>query len=114
MNTLGDTITKELPDLDYSFSSSPGRTNLLQYVDNTSLITDCPSSCRQLLSITDAWLAWSGMNVPKCVSLAFQASTGRAYDLQLTLAQEPIPYIGTSTFHFLSSPSSIYPATNST
>ena len=110
MNTLVDTITKNYPDLGYSLASSHGRTNLLQYADDTSLITDGPSSCRTLLSATDAWLDWSGMkaNVPKCVSLAVQASSGGAYDPKLTLSSEPIPYISTSTFRFLGTPISIH------
>ena len=71
MNTLVDTITKNYPDLGYSLASH-GRTNLIQFADDASLIADGPSSCQTLLSATDAWLDWSGMkaSVSKCVSLA--------------------------------------------
>ena len=110
MNTLVDTITKNHPDLGYSLASSPGKTNLLQYADDTSLIADGPSSCRTLLSVTNAWLDWSGMkaNVPKCVSLAVRASSGGSYDPQLTLSNHSIPFIGSSTFCFLGAPITIH------
>ena len=110
MNTLVDTITKQYPDLGYSHSSSPCSTNLLQYADDTSLIVDGPSSCRSLLAATESWLTWSGMkaNVPKCVSLAIQSSSGKPYDPELTLNGEPIPYIGDSTFRFLGAPVSVH------
>ena len=110
MNTLVDTITKNYLDLGYSLASSRGRTNLLQYADDTSLISNGPSSCQMLLSATDAWLDWSGMkaNVPKCVSLAVRASSGGPYDPKLTLSSDSIPYISTSTFRFLSTPISIH------
>ena len=115
MNTLVDTITKNYPDLGYSLASH-GRTNLLQFADDTSLIADGPSSCQTLLSATDAWLDWSGMkaNVSKCVSLAVRASSGEAFDPKLALSSEPIPYIGTSTFRFLGAPISIHSSSNQT
>ena len=108
MNTLVDTITKSHADLGYSLGASSH--NLLQYADDTSLIADGPSSCQTLLTTTEAWLEWSGMkaNIPKCVSLAVRASSGKPYDPKLTLNGEVIPYIGDSTFHFLGAPVCIH------
>ncbi len=85
MNTPVNTITQRHSNLGYTLSASSQRSYLLQYADDTSLLSDSPSSCQSLLSTTEAWLSWSGMkaNVPKCVCLAIQASTGRPYDLRL-------------------------------
>ena len=47
-------------------------------------------------------------NVPKCVSLAVRASSGGAYDPQLTLSNQSIPFIGSSTFRFLGTPIAIH------
>ena len=58
MNTLLD------GNLGYSVSSSPCKTNLLQYANDTSIVADGPFSCRTLLSATETWLTWSGMNAP--------------------------------------------------
>ena len=102
MNTLVDSITQRCAHLCYSLNSVSGRINLLQYGDNTSLIGDGPS-CQHLLSLTELWLSWSGMqaNVPKCVGVAIKASTGRAYNPNHTLSDKPIPYLGDTTFRFL-------------
>ena len=45
--------------------------------------------------------------VPKCCSLAVQASSGRVYDPQLQLCGQTIPFIGSSTFRFLGAPATI-------
>ena len=115
MNTLVDTITQRHPNLGYTLAASSQRSNLLQYADDTSLLSDGPSSCQTLLSTTEAWLSWSGMkaNVPKCVSLAIQASTGRPYDPRLKLNGESIPFIGKNTFSFLGAPVSVHGADKS-
>ena len=39
-------------------------------------------------------------NVPECVSVAIKASTGKAYNPNLKLNNEPIPYLGETTFRF--------------
>ena len=89
---------------------SSDKSNLLQYADDTSLIADGPSSCQTLLATTEAWLTWSGMkaNVPKCVSLAIQASSGKPYDPKLKINEDTIPYIGDSTFNFFGAPVCIH------
>ena len=110
MNILVDTMTKHYSDLGYSLSSSPNKTNQLQYADDTSLIADGPSSCKTLLSATESWLEWSGMkaNVPKCMSLAIHSSSGKPYNPELTLNAETIPDISGSTCRFLGVPVSIH------
>ena len=110
MNTLVDSITQCCSQLGYSLTSVRSRINLLQYADDTSLIGDGPSSCQHLLHLTESWLAWSGMraNVPKCVSVAIKASSGKAFDPGLKLGNEPIPYLGDTTFRFLGAPVAIH------
>jgi hypothetical protein len=110
MNILVDTITKNHSDLGYSFACVQRKTNLLQYADDTSLIVDGPSSCRTLLATTDTWLEWSGLraNVPKCVTMTTQSSTGSPYDPKLSLSDQSIPFIGSSTFRFLGNPISVH------
>ena len=110
MNTLVDSITQRCAHLGYSLNSVSGRINLLQYADDTSLIGDGPSSCQHLLSLTELWLSWSGMqaNVPECVGVAIKTSTGRAYNPNLTLSDQPIPYLGDTTFWFLGAPVAIH------
>ena len=95
MATLADTIDHQ-QHLGYKFSKSSRSTNILQYADDTCLIADGPSSCQQLLNCVERWLQWSGMmaKVPKCHSLAIQASSGRTYDPSLMLQGERIPCIG--------------------
>ena len=110
MNTLVDSITQRCSHLGYSLNSTSSKVNLLQYADDTSLIGDGPASCQHLLGVTESWLSWSGMqaNVPKCVSVAIKASTGKAYDPNLQLSDECIPYLGNTTFHFLGAPVAIH------
>ena len=61
-------------------------------------------------STIDTWVEWSGMraNVPKCVTMAIQSSTGTAYDPKLSLLGQSIPFIEGATFRFLGSPISIH------
>ena len=116
MNTLVDTITKRHSNLGYTLPASSQQSNLLQYAEDTSLLSDGPSSCQTLLSTTEAWLSWLGMkaNVPKCLCLAIQASTGRPYDPRLRLDGETIPFIGSNTFSFLGAPVNVHGADSKT
>ena len=102
MATLADTINQQ-QHLGYKFSNSSRSTNILQYADDTCLIADGPSSCQQLLNCVERWLQWSGMRaeVPKCHSLAIQASSGKTYDPSLVLQGEHIPSIGNNAIKFL-------------
>ena len=109
MNTLVDTISQS-PHLGYSLSSTTQQCNHLQYADDTSLLAKGPAACQVLLDCTERWLDWSGMKpkVPKCCSMAVQASTGRVYDPQLSLCGQTIPFIGSNTFRFLGAPVTIH------
>ena len=93
INTMVDTIQTR-QDLGYHFSTSQKPVNLLQYADDTCLVADSPASCQHLLQIIDKWLSWSGMKakIPKCASLAIQASTGKKIDPKLCLHGQQIPY----------------------
>ena len=53
-------------------------------------------------------------NMPKCVCLAIQASTGRPYDPRLKFNGETIPFIGKTTFSFLGAPVSVHEADSKT
>ena len=109
MNTMVDT-NSQLPHLGYSLSSTNQQCNFLQYADDTSLLANGPAACQALLDCTERWLDWSGMKpkVPKCCSMAVQASTGRVYDPQLSLCGQTILFIGSSTFRFLGAPVTIH------
>ena len=110
MNTLIDTLQKSREDLGYCFTKSKHKCNLLQYADDTCLVSNGPAACRSMLKTTEQWLEWSNMEakVPKCCSLAIHASSGKPYDPQLLLNDKVIPYIGTTTFKFLGSPISVH------
>ena len=47
-------------------------------------------------------------NVSKCVTVAIKASTGKAYNPNLKLKNETIPYLGETTFRFLGAPVAIH------
>ena len=68
------------------------------------------SCLKSLLNRTEKRLDWSGMKpkVPKCCSMAVQASTAQVYDPQLYLCGQTIPFIGNSTFKFLGAPVTIH------
>ena len=80
MSTLPDAII-QYQHMGYNFSQSPQSTNILQYADDR----------------------WTGMKakVPKCHSLAIQASSGKTYDPGLMLQGEHIPSIGNNAVKFL-------------
>ena len=109
MNTLVDTISQH-QQLGFSLSGTKHSANLLQFADDTSLLGKGPAACKALLDCTSQWLEWSGMKpkVPKCCSLAVQASSGRVYDPQLSLCGQTIPFIGDTTFKFLGAPVTIH------
>ena len=97
MNTLIDTLTTQI-DLGYHLSGTSHQVNILQYTDDTCLVADSPASCQFLLSKVSDWLHWAQRRakVPKCQSIALQASTSRLLDPQLHLDGEPIPFISES------------------
>ena len=103
MNTYVDAIRPQLTSLGYQFSNTNQTLGLLQYADDTCLVSNGPSSCKQLLRMTEEWLKWSGMRpaVKKCQYVSIQASTGRVVDPGLTLSGEKIPYVGNKPVRFL-------------
>ena len=109
INTLVDTISQS-HHLGYSLSSANQFCNLFQFANDTSLLGQGPAACQVRLDCTAQWLEWSGMKpkVPKCCSLAVQASSGRGYDPQFSLCGQTIPFIGNSTFKFLGTPVTIH------
>ena len=102
MCTMADSL-KSMEHLGYKFSGSPRSIHLLQYADDTCLISDGPASCKTLLEGIERWLNWSGLKakVPKCHSIALQASTAKVYDPQLHLYGRPIHFIGNEAIKFL-------------
>ena len=102
MSTLAESL-KQLKGLGYKFSNSSRSLSVLQYADDTCLVADGPASCHELLNRVEQWLQWTGMKakVPKCHSLAIQASSSRSYDPKLMLQGGLIPYIGSNAIKFL-------------
>ena len=102
MNTYLDGL-KHLQDCGYKFSNSNKSLQVLQYADDTCLVSDGPASCRKMLSFTDKWLQWSQMRakVSKCQCVAIEASSGKIYNPQLTIAGGEIPFIGNQPVRFL-------------
>lgn len=102
MNTYLDGL-KDLRSLGYKFSNSIRMLYVLQYADDTCLVTDGPASCRAMLDFTDKWLNWSLMKakVSKCQALAIAASTGSVYDPDLSVAGGKIPFAGSRPVRFL-------------
>ena len=102
INTLVDTIL-QADQYGYAISQSAHRSNLLQYANDTCLVGDGPAACQSLLNMTSRWLDWSGLKakVPKCASLAIQASSSKPTDSKLYLKNEKIPFIDNEEFKFL-------------
>ena len=105
MMTLVDALKAD-QHLGYTFTQSHRSMNVLQYADDTCLIASGPVCCQHLLTKVEKWLQWSGMKakVPKCHSLAIQASSGKRYDPKLQLNGETIPFIANKTLKFLGGP----------
>ena len=102
MNTYLDGL-KAFQKHSYTFSNSNQLLYVLQYADDTCLVSDGPSSCRSMLHFTDKWLQWSQMKakVSKCQAMAIEGSTGRVYDPELHIAGGEIPFVGNSPVRFL-------------
>ena len=79
------------------------------YADDACLVADGAASCQLLLSLVESWLQWSGMmvKIPKCFSLAIQASTTKRFDPGLILHGQKIPFIGSKSIKFLGGPLSV-------
>ena len=102
MNTYIDAIKPHLSS-SYQFTNSSQTVGLLQYADDTCLVSDGPASSQILLDITDQWLKWSSMKakIPKCQCLAIKSGSGRAYDPNLMLSGTKLPFAGNKPVRFL-------------
>ena len=91
-NTYIDAIKPHLSS-SYHFTNSSQLLGLLQYADDTCLVSDGPASSQILLDMTDQWLKWSGMQakIPKCQCLAIKAGSGQVYDPNLMLSGAKLP-----------------------
>ena len=87
----------------YRFTNSPQSLSMLQYADDTFLVSDGPASSQILLDTTDQWLKWSGMEakIPKCQCLAIKAGSGQGYDPNLMLSGSKLPFAGNKPVRFL-------------
>ena len=115
MNMLEVAIVSSHMKLGYFFCSSPHRSVLLQYTDDTCITAYSPSSCMTILSITKTWFKWTGMKTkfPKCLSLIIQGSTGTPFEPRLSLDGDNILDLDESTFKFLGAPVNIHSANSS-
>jgi hypothetical protein len=102
MNTYLDGLEK-LQKCAYKFSNSTQSLYMLQYADDTCLVSDGPASCRAMLDFTDKWLLWSQMKakISKCQALAIESSAGRVYNPNLCVAGREIPFAGNHPVRFL-------------
>ena len=103
MSTLVDSLKAFRRECGYSLSGSKLTTNLLLYADDACIVANGPASGQLLLSHVERWLAWTNMRakVPKCYSLALQASSGRSFDPELTLQGQRIPFTNNQPVRFL-------------
>ena len=99
MCTLIDAL-RPLKHLGYNISGTRHTVNLLQYADDTCLISNGPASCQRLLNQVEKWLQWSGMKtkVPKCYSLGIQSSSGKPFDPNLILHNQCSSITSLSSF----------------
>ena len=71
--------------LGYTFAQSQRSVHILQYADDTCLISNGPASCQELIHHTEKWLLWSGMRAKpaKCHSLGIRAYSERSFNPDL-------------------------------
>ena len=102
INTLIDTL-KTKSELGFNLPNSSHKLNLLQFADDSCLIAKDSSACQSLLRVVEKWLLWAGMKakVPKCHSVAIEASTGKPIDPHLKLDGKEIPFLGQTSIKFL-------------
>ena len=102
MNTYLEGL-KRFRQSGYRFSKSAQSRYVLQYANDTCLVSDGPAACRAMLSYTDQWLQWSKMKakVCKCQCLAIAASSSKVYDPKLEVAGGKIPFVGNEPVKFL-------------
>ena len=104
MNTYIDAV-KPFFHEGYNFCNSTKKMTLLQYADDSCIVTNGPAACQAILDRTSQWLTWTGMKVKvkvnKCQSVAIKVSNGHVYDPQLTITGEKVSFIGRDPVKFL-------------
>ena len=105
MNTLSDTLCTR-GNFGFSLSQSSISINHLLYADDACVISNTPAGCQHLLDMVQRWLEWAQLNakVPKCRSMAIQASTGKRVCPFLTISGDSIPPAEDGVFKFLGMP----------
>ena len=113
MNTLSDSLHSRA-DLGYTLPSSSIRVNHLLYADDACVVSSTPAGCQRLLDLVQRWLEWAKLKakVPKCHSMAIQASTGRRVNPGLSMVGEDIPLVENDNFKFLGMPVRFYKDNN--
>ena len=87
MNTLSDTLCSR-KDIGFTLPQSSITINHLLYADDACIISKTPAGCQHLLDMVQCWLEWAQLKakVPKCRSMAIQASTGKRVSPTLTIS----------------------------
>ena len=98
MNTLSDTL-KARSDLGFTLPSSSISIKHLLYADDVCLVSNSTAGCQYLLDLVQQWFECVLLKakVPKCRSMAIQASTGRRVSPGLSIAGEVIPRVEDDT-----------------
>ena len=94
MNALSDTL-RTRADLGFTLPSSSISVNHLLYADDACIVSSTPAGCQHLLDVVQRWLEWAQLKakVPKCHSIAFQASSGKVVNPGLSVNGETIPLV---------------------
>ena len=102
MNTLSDTLCSR-KDLGFTLPHSSITINHLLHADDTCIIGNTPVGCQRLLDMVQCWLEWAQLKakVPKCRSMAIQASTGKRVSPTLSISGRVIPPAEDGAFKFL-------------
>ena len=106
MNTLSDTLCSR-KDLGFTLPQSSITINHLLYADDACIISNTPAGCQHLLDMVQRWLELKA-KVPKCRSMAIQASTGKRVSPTLTISGSEIPPAEDGAFKFLGMPVRVY------
>ena len=79
---------------------------VVSYADDACIVSSTPAGCQHLLDVVQRWLEWAQLKakVPKCHSIAFQASSGKVVNPGLSVNGEIIPLVDDNTFKFLGMP----------
>ena len=103
-NLFVELITENYSHLGYHFTGSDLALSLLQYADDSCLVSNSIENCQVLCNVAEKWLQWACMKakVPKCRVLAIRR--GKVIDPQLTLNSLPIPPVGDDPIKFLGMP----------